>query len=57
VAGIAKLLIGAGVEDARASHRADCLYWANLGQAVVMSASHASLPAAALDDIGNLFEA
>lgn len=33
------------------------LYWAWLGQATVMEPRHASLSAAALDDIARLFEA
>ena len=56
VARIAKLLTGAGVEDERALHRAAFLYWAYLGQAVVMDPRHASISADALDDISALFE-
>jgi AcrR family transcriptional regulator len=54
---VAKLLVEAGVESERALHRAAFLYWAWLGQAAVMDARHASMPAAALDDIADLFEA
>jgi hypothetical protein len=32
------------------------MYWAYLGQAVVMDPRHSSIPASALDDIGDLFE-
>jgi AcrR family transcriptional regulator len=53
---IAKLLVGAGVESQRAFHRAAFLYWAYLGQAVVMDPRHASIAASAMDDIGDLFE-
>ena len=57
VARIAKLLAEAGVDGEQAGHRAAFLYWAYLGQPVVMDASHASMPAEALDDISDLFEA
>jgi AcrR family transcriptional regulator len=57
VAGLAKLLVEGGVEAERALRRATFLYWAYLGQAVVMDPRHSSLPAAALDDIIGLFEA
>jgi AcrR family transcriptional regulator len=56
VAGIAKLLVEAGVESERASDRAAFIYWAYLGQAVVMDPRHSSLSAAALDEISELFE-
>jgi AcrR family transcriptional regulator len=56
VAGIAKLLVDAGVERASARHRAAFLYWAFLGQISVMEPRLATLPAAALDDIAALFE-
>jgi len=56
VAYIAKLLIAAGVESRRAQPRAAFMYWAYLGQAIVMDPRHASIPAAALDDISDLFE-
>ena len=57
VAGIAKLLIDAGVDPDRARQRAAFLYWAFLGQVAVMEPRVATLPAAALDDIAALFEA
>jgi AcrR family transcriptional regulator len=56
VAGLAKLLAEAGVEGERALHRAAFLYWAYLGQAVVMDPRHSSISAVALDDICDLFE-
>ena len=56
VAGIAKLLAEASVEGERALHRAAFLYWAYLGQAVVMDPRHASISAVGLDDISDLFE-
>jgi AcrR family transcriptional regulator len=56
VAGIAKLLAEAGVEAERALDRATFMYWAYLGQPVVMDARHSSILAGALDDIIHLFE-
>ena len=56
VARIAKLLAEAGVEGGRALHRAAFLYWAYLGQAIVMDPRHSSISAVALDDISDLFE-
>jgi len=56
VAYIAKLLVAAGVESRRALPRAAFMYWAYLGQAIVMDPRHASIPASALDDISDLFE-
>jgi AcrR family transcriptional regulator len=56
VAYIAKLLVAAGVDSRRASPRAAFMYWAYLGQAIVMDPRHASIPASALDDISGLFE-
>jgi AcrR family transcriptional regulator len=53
---VAQMLAAAGVDAARASHRAAFIYWAYLGQALVMDPRHASLDAAAVDDIGDLFE-
>jgi hypothetical protein len=32
------------------------MYWAFLGQPIVMDRRHASIPAVALDDISELFE-
>jgi AcrR family transcriptional regulator len=56
VAYIAKMLAAAGVDNQTASRRAAFLYWAFLGQPMVMDARHASIPAAAIDDISELFE-
>jgi AcrR family transcriptional regulator len=56
VAYITKLLVAAGVESRRALPRAAFMYWAYLGQAIVMDPRHASIPASALDDISDLFE-
>jgi AcrR family transcriptional regulator len=56
VAYIGKLLIAAGVESRRALPRAAFMYWAYLGQAIVMHPRHASIQASALDDIADLFE-
>jgi AcrR family transcriptional regulator len=56
VAYIAKMLVEAGVESRRALPRAAFMYWAFLGQPIVMDARHASIPASALDDISELFE-
>jgi len=54
---IAGLLIEAGLDRERAEHRAAFLYWAYLGQAVVMDSRQASIPDWALDEISDLFEA
>lgn len=56
VAYIAKLLVAAGVDGQRALRRAVFLYWAYLGQAVVMDPRHSAMSPSALDDIGDLFE-
>jgi AcrR family transcriptional regulator len=56
VAYIAKLLVAAGVESRRALPRAAFMYWAYLGQAIVMDPRHSSIPASALADISDLFE-
>jgi AcrR family transcriptional regulator len=56
VAYIAKMLVGAGVETQRARHRAAFMYWAYLGQALVMDPRISSIAASALDDISDLFE-
>jgi AcrR family transcriptional regulator len=54
---IARLLIEVGVTHERAQQRATFLYWAYLGQAVVMDSRQASIPEWALDEISDLFEA
>jgi AcrR family transcriptional regulator len=56
VAYIAKMLLVAGVESHRARPRAAFMYWAYLGQTIVMDARHSSFTAAAIDDISDLFE-
>jgi AcrR family transcriptional regulator len=56
VAYIARMLAAAGVEGQRAQRRAAFLYWAFLGQRMVMDPRHASIAPAALDDIADLFE-
>lgn len=53
---IAGLLAAAGVEAERARRRAAFIYWAYLGQAVMMDARHATITAGALDEISELFE-
>jgi AcrR family transcriptional regulator len=56
VAYIAKMLVAAGVESRQAHSRAAFLYWAYLGQTMVMDPRHSSLSPAAIDDISVLFE-
>ena len=56
VAYIAKMLVAAGVETQRARHRAAFMYWAYLGQALVMDPRISSIAPSALDDISDLFE-
>jgi AcrR family transcriptional regulator len=53
---VAKMLVDVSVDSERALHRATFLYWAFLGQAVVMNPAGASLPASAMDDLISLFE-
>lgn len=53
---IARMLVAAGVETRRARVRAAFVYWAYLGQAVVMEPSLLSVPVSALEDIADLFE-
>jgi AcrR family transcriptional regulator len=53
---VAKMLVDLGVDSERALHRATFLYWAFLGQAVVMNPAGASLPVSAMDDLIGLFE-
>jgi AcrR family transcriptional regulator len=53
---IAEMLVAAGVERRRALPRAAFMYWAYLGQPIVMDPHHASIPASALDEIIDLFE-
>src|SRR5262245_43147108 len=57
VAYIAKLLVAAGVESQKAFPRAAFIYWAYLGQSIVMGPNnHSSIAASAIDDISDLFE-
>ena len=56
VAYLAKMLVAAGVESRRALPRAAFMYWAYLGQTMVMDPRHSSIPPAAIDDISDLFE-
>ena len=56
VAYIAKLLTTAGVQRQRALDRANFLYWAYLGQTIVMDPRHASIAPAIVEDISALFE-
>ena len=56
VAYIAKLLVAAGVQSKQALPRAAFLYWAYLGQAIVMDPRHSSIAESAIDDISGLFE-
>lgn len=53
---IANMLTAAGVESRRALPRAAFIYWAYLGQPIVMDPRLATIPSAALDDISDLFE-
>jgi len=55
VAYIARMLAATGVESQKAQRRAAFLYWAFLGQRMVMDPRHASIAPAALDDITDLF--
>ena len=56
VAYLARMLVTAGVDSSRAAGRAAFLYWAYLGQPIVMDPRHSSIPDSAIDDIGELFE-
>jgi AcrR family transcriptional regulator len=56
VAYIAKLLVAAGVQSKQALPRAAFLYWAYLGQAIVIDPRHSSLAESDIEDIGDLFE-
>jgi hypothetical protein len=56
IAYIASLLTTAGQPDPQAQARARFLYWAYLGQAIVMDPGHAALSPRDLDEISALFE-
>jgi AcrR family transcriptional regulator len=53
---ITRMLVAAGVESRQAHPRAAFMYWAYLGQTMVMDPRHSSLSPAAIDDISDLFE-
>ncbi len=56
VAYLAKMLVAAGVESRRALPRAVFMYWAYLGQTMVMDTRHSSISPVAIDDISDLLE-
>ena len=56
IAYIARMLAAAGVDSQRARARAAFMYWAYLGQTIVMDPRHSSITPAAIDDISDLFE-
>ena len=56
VAYMAQLLIAAGVDARQAQPRAAFIYWAYLGQAIVMDPASAAIDEAAMDAIAELFE-
>jgi len=56
VAYMAKLLTAAGVPTKAARDRATFLYWAYLGQTIIMDASLSSIAASAIDDLSDLLE-
>ena len=53
---MAQLLIAAGVDARQAQSRAAFIYWAYLGQAIVMDPASAAIDEAAMDAIADLFE-
>lgn len=53
---MAKLLIDAGVAAAQAQPRAAFIYWAYLGQAIVMHPASAAIDESALDTIAGILE-
>jgi len=55
VAYMANLLIASGVEQHMAESRAAFVYWAYLGQAIVMEPAHSAISESAMNDIGDLF--
>lgn len=56
VAYMAQLLIAAGVDARQAQPRAAFIYWAYLGQAIVMDPASAAINEAAMEGIADLFE-
>ena len=53
---MAQLLIAAGVDVGQAQPRATFIYWAYLGQAIVMDPASAAINEAAMKGIADLFE-
>lgn len=51
-----QLLVAAGVNPAQAQPRAAFIYWAYLGQAIVMDPDNAAIDEAALEAIADLFD-
>ena len=56
VANMAELLIAAGIDASQAQPRAAFIYWAYLGQAIVMDPASAAIDDAAMEGIADLFE-
>ena len=56
VAYMAQLLIAAGIDARQAQPRAAFIYWAYLGQAIVMDPASAAINEAAMEGIADLFE-
>lgn len=56
VAYMAQLLIASGVDPKQAQPRAAFIYWAYLGQAIVMDSPSAAMDEAALDEIADLLQ-
>lgn len=56
VAYLAEMLASAGVDPDQARARAAFVYWAYLGQAIVMDPASAVIDKAEMDSIANLFE-
>ena len=56
VAYMAQLLIATGVDASQAHPRAAFIYWAYLGQAIVMDPASAAIDEAAMEGIADLFE-
>lgn len=53
---MAELLVAAGVEPVQAQPRAAFIYWAYLGQAIVMDPACAAIDETAMEQIADLFE-
>jgi hypothetical protein len=50
------MLVAAGVDGKKALPRAAFMYWAYLGQAIVMDPRHSSIAPLDMDEISDLFE-